>query len=250
MNYEDNARLLEKKSTKRANFGIMLSAIGVLLLMMCFLIWCFYHEPKVVSGQSMQPTINETYSEINNQFDIVLVNKTQNIERQDIVIIDFSEYKKESELIIKRVIAKEGDSIKIVWEKPETYSMYKSVVYLKKSGESEFHRLDENYTKTEIQLGRKTCAETFHEGATTGKTSGYEWNKEGYILNEDGSITIQKGFFFALGDNRELSLDSSEVGPFQIAKVQGVAETIVPDGSFLNKLLRKMFNFSLKSHSE
>ena len=247
--YEDILRLCEKKTIKRAILCQMAAAIGLLLLFLTMMMWCFYHEAKVVSGQSMQPTINNDFSVIDNHFDVVLVNKTQIIHRQDIIIIDFSEYT-EDELIIKRVIATGGDSIKIVWEKPENSDIFKSVVYLKKAGEQNFVALKEDYTKTIARVDENTCAKTFNEGASSGQYKSYVWDKDGYTYNTDGSITIKDGYFFALGDNRENSLDSSEVGPFKIDKVEGIADFVFREGTWMNKLLRKLFHLQLGTNND
>ena len=83
INYEESSRIIEKTSVKITTFLNILSGIMLLLMIITMMIWCFYHEAKVVSGQSMQPTINYDFSEENNQFDIVIVNKTHNIERKN-----------------------------------------------------------------------------------------------------------------------------------------------------------------------
>ncbi len=238
IDYEESARLIEKKSVKITTYLNIISGTLLLLMLITMMIWCFYHEAKVVSGESMQPTINATYSEYENKFDIVIINKTHKISRQDIAIIDFSEYNKD-ELIIKRVIATAGDTIKIVWNSEKQ----KSEVYLKKKGEENLVLLDEPYTQSIRRLDGNTCAKTFGIGSSTGQYNSYQW--DGYTLNDDGSITILDGYFFALGDNRELSLDSSEVGPFRLSYVCGVVDTLEKDGSVMNKLLRSIFNFGL-----
>ena len=241
INYEEKSHLFEKKSTKVLTSINIFAGVMLLLTFITMIIWCFYHEAKVVSGQSMQPTINSDYSEENNQFDIVIINKTQNISRGDIVVIDFSSYTKD-ELIIKRVIALGGDSVKIVWNS----EAQKSDVYLKKKNEDNFSLLDEPFTQTTRRLDGNTCAKTFQDHSQTGKYESYTWR--GYELNADGSITILDGFFFALGDNRENSLDSSEVGPFLREHVIGVAATIEKNGSFMNNFLKKFFHLTLNKN--
>ena len=238
IDYENTPHFMEKKSVKITTFLNLFSGIMLLIMVITMMIWCFHHDAKVVSGQSMQPTINLDFSEENDKFDIVIINKTQNIKRQDIVIIDFSDYNKD-ELIIKRVIAVGGDTIKIVWNTEKQ----KSEVYLKEKGEIELKLLDEPYTQSIKRLDGKTCAKTFSIGSTEGKYNSYVWS--GYELNDDGSITIKDGYFFALGDNRELSLDGSEVGPFATEKLVGVVETIEHEGSFVNKFIRTIFNLGL-----
>ncbi|MBR1925564.1 MAG: signal peptidase I [Clostridia bacterium] len=314
----NEGKILEKKSQK---FNRILSSFllyAVVLIVITFMIWGFYHEVKVVSGESMQPTINSSYSKNNGGFDIVLMNKTKNFQKQDIVIIDFSDY--QDELIIKRVIATSGDSIKIIAENN------KSVVYLKKANENEWKKLNEDYvdnqnnntncaitfsrrsengyswsgytenndnsysratdaginvsekmfkqyyvkTKDDFQLAPsyderyeyyiKNNDETYQKtnvteemlydyyiqiGNTYQKATEYKAGKTYYIKNNDGSIKISEGYFFALGDNRANSKDSSEVGPLKNTKVKGIVETLVPDGTFLNKILSKLLNLKL-----
>lgn len=51
--------------------------------------------------------------------------------------------------------------------------------------------------------------------------------QNGLSFTEDfGSITIPKGSVFVLGDNRPNSLDSEELGPFEVEKVIGQAEFV------------------------
>jgi len=322
LDYMSNeGKILEKKSQKINKILSSFLLYAFILFVITFMIWGFYHEAKVVSGESMQPTINSTYAKnSNNNFDIVLMNKNQNFKRQDIVIVDFSGYK--DELIIKRVIATSGDSIKIVAENN------KSVVYLKKANEDEWKKLNEDYVDN--QNNNTNCSTTFSKRSE----NGYNWDKNSYtenndntysntkevninvsekmfkeyyvkiddeyilatsyvgnvyyytksgdtyalqhgitedmfkeyyiknnntyqpateyiegrpyyIKNNDGSIKINDGYFFALGDNRANSLDSSEVGPLKNTRVKGVVETLIPDGTFLNKLLRKLLHLKL-----
>ena len=138
------------------------------------------------------------------------------------------------------MIAVAGDSIKIIWNNENK----KADVYLKQKGEEEFCLLDEPYTQNNEHNipAKNNCASSFLEGST-GISSTYKWS--GFTLNDDGSITILDGYFFALGDNRELSQDSSEVGPFKTSLINGVVETIEPNGTFVNQFIRKVFNLGL-----
>ena len=318
----NEGKILETKAQKinKTLNGFLLYAL--IIIVITFMIWSFYHEAKVVKGESMQPMINSTYDKNNSQnFDIVLMNKTKNFKRQDIVIVDFRGY--EDELIIKRVIATAGDSIKIVEKNGH------SVVWLKKANKNEWAPLKEDYVLdgnngikcattfmnryssinkwvgcTEnndytyslatdknifvseamfydyyikdkddenkynltttynpnneyyIKIGENNYQQQYvteamfydyyiKEGASYIKATEYIPDRPYYVKNHDGSITINDGYFFALGDNRENSWDCSEVGPLEVSRIQGVVETLIPDNSFLNKFLRKLLNLKL-----
>ncbi len=223
---------------------------ALLTLLCVVLIYLITHDAKAVSGESMQPTINSEFSEENQtQYDIVLVNKTQKISRGDIIIINASQYNLLSggDLIIKRVIAIEGDTINIGWDDAQQ----KLIVSLKKAGSDETEILVENYIKKDINDPTKDdpeargCSTTFENKDSTSSTGW--WSSESYILNGDGSITIPEGYFFALGDNRGHSADSSELGPIPVNKIIGVVDTLVPNGSFLNNFLRVIFGIRLSA---
>ena len=318
----NEGRILETKAQKINKVLNNFLLYALIIIVITFMIWSFYHEAKVVKGESMQPMINSTYDKNNSQnFDIVLMNKTKNFKRQDIVIVDFSGY--EDELIIKRVIATAGDSIKIVEKNGQ------SVVWLKKANKDEWAPLKEDYVLDKNNGIR--CATTFmnryssinkwvgctenndytyslateknitvtanmfydyyikdkndednyilattydvndtyyrkngennftqvyvteamfydyyiKEGASYIKAEEYIPDRPYYVKNHDGSITINDGYFFAFGDNRENSWDSSEVGPLEISRIQGVVETLIPNNSFLNNFLRKLLNLKL-----
>jgi len=212
-----------------------------MLLMLClFFTYCVTHDVKVVVGESMQPTINSSWDN-DTQYDLVILNKASNISRGDIIIVDFSDYGSNDLLIIKRVIAVAGDTINIQWD-DESQNV---VINLKKAGSDETEILAEDYIKQEnypLSLEVNSyCASSFQA-----KSDNYGgWiNSESYT-NLDGSITIPDGYFFALGDNRELSLDCSEVGPLSVNTIVGVVDTIVPNGTFLNNILRNVFGIRL-----
>ena len=216
---------------------------SLLIMLSVILIYCVTHDAKVVRGESMQPTINSSWDN-DTQYDIVILNKTTSIDRGDIIIVDFSDYSVTTSLIIKRVIATAGDTINITWDGENQ----KLIVTLKKAGSEETEVLVENYIKKDANDPTKDdsqayeCASSFQLKDTG---NGKYWNPESYTQNEDGSITIKEGYFFALGDNRGESYDCSELGPMLVSNVVGVVDTIVPNGTFLNYFLRTFFGLRL-----
>ena len=109
--------------------------------------------------------------------------------RGDIVIISVKNYEEESgfhfsgEFIIKRLIAVEGDTVKCE----------NGVVSIQYAGSDEFVVLDEPYAR--------------------GNTPALDYGT---------SITVEAGKIFFLGDNRENSYDSTELGCLQEKDIVGV----------------------------
>lgn len=134
-----------------------------------------------VSGNSMEHTLQNG--------DYLYAEKVFEIERGDIVILSVENHRtgtffgESTEFIIKRVIAVEGDVVRITDE---------GDVYLKASGETEFTLLSESYV----------FAPTVHYGKS-------EW-------------TVGEGEVFFMGDNRSDSYDSRRVDCFKASEVVGV----------------------------
>lgn len=126
-----------------------------------------------IKGSSMENTFVDG--------DVVLAKNSSKVNRGDVVIIS-GEGKTTingSYLIIKRVIAIGGDTVKFMDGK----------VYLKKAGETEFSIIEEEYIKEQDS--------TFFPDAT---------NEED--VEESEEITVDEGEIFYLGDNRKVSHDS------------------------------------------
>lgn len=151
-------------------FMITLSAI----LLSIIALRCFFF-PIEVSGSSMDKTL---YSS-----ELLIVQKTKNVARGDIVIIKVPERLDSSfsgELLVKRVVAVAGD----------TFYVYNNIFYLKTAEEETFHIIEEPYISSKTPNIAMTVL-------------------------EDNEI-------YCLGDNRAISKDSSEVGPFSTEDIQGI----------------------------
>ena len=127
--------------------------------------------PKLVKGESMEPTLNN--------YDVVVTEKISlyqnHFTRGEIVIFDARPYEKE--LYIKRVIGLPGETIEI----------RDGLVYVNGKKLSETYLKADTYTQNDMKL----------------------------VVPEDK--------IFVLGDNREVSNDSRNLGPIEIKKVKGHA---------------------------
>lgn len=195
-----------------------ITIVLVLVLLGYSFFWICTHYAKPIDGASMQPGINNYEDSATG--DIAIVNSIRNFDYGDIIIIDMANtgvIGMQDKLLIKRVIAKEGDSIKLIFEN----GFYN--IYLKKSNESTFTKLEEDdyaYRMTSITKYNHFISQS-------------NWATKAQI-NIDGSITIPEGYYFAMGDNRNVSDDCCNFGPLPNSSCIGVVEYILPRGNIFN----------------
>jgi len=165
-------------------------AVGVLV---GILIVTFVAQKDVVYGESMEPNLQNGY--------VVFTEKIStyfnNYHRGDIVILDGSgmEGYYHEEYLIKRIVGMPGDTIRIA----------DGVVYIREAGSNDFYVLIEDYIPG---------------GVSTDMMS---WGIErGY--NE---ITLADNEYYCLGDNRAVSNDSRNLGPFTEDRIRGIAFVIL-----------------------
>ena len=149
----------------------------------------FLVQKDNVYGDSMLPTLSSG--------DVVFTQKVstyfKTYKRGDIVVLDGANmegyYGKE--YLIKRVVGLPGETVKIE----------DGAVYIKAAGTTEFYQLVENYLPsgvktTMMENGKKKC------------------------YNE---ITLGENEYYCLGDNRPVSNDSRNLGPFTADRIKAVA---------------------------
>lgn len=156
-----------------------------------------------VSGKSMYPTLQDGNT--------LIVRTTKNVNNFDIVVVEYQDningkyhtMNEEDDLLIKRLIAKGGDS----------FNIRNGVLYLNgKIYEEEYA----NY------LG------DYADGTNTGKDF-FSLDLEKYVgdgLSYDNQLdlyTVEEGYYFVMGDNRNNSLDSRSFGMFKRSQIVGVA---------------------------
>ncbi len=153
-------------------FAIVVAALLIVLIVNVLRVT--YTFAVDVTGSSMEDTIHGG--------DIVYALRSFDAERGDIVIIDVQGdpgFDPNTENIIKRLIAKEGDCVKCE----------EGVVYVKPAG-GEYAPLDEPYTKG--------------------------------VTPDFSEIAVGEGEIFFLGDHRDVSRDSTEVGTRLYSDIIGV----------------------------
>lgn len=210
---------------KRITFWAKIIAImlAIALAINCYL-YLNSHFAKIISGSSMYPNLNATSA---SQKDIVLVNKFAKVERGDIVIINTKQLAyfdaRNTRLLVKRVIALEGDKLKII--------------HNNESGNNEIwlngEKIEEDY-----------IAPDTNESVVNTYNAQNNWITK-CTPDADGYITIPQGKCFFLGDNRNGSLDSRYVGPLDIARVLGVVDKIIYDYTIWHDIIATLLQFDL-----
>ena len=165
-------------------------AVGVLagILLVVFVV-----QRDNVYGDSMVPNLRNGY--------VVMTEKVStyfdNFHRGDIVILDGEDmdgYEHE-EYLIKRVIGLPGETVRIA----------DGHVYIREVGATDFYLLDEPY----LPEGLETYV------MSRGVERGYD------------EITLGENEYYCLGDNRPVSNDSRNLGPFTADRIKGIAFVIL-----------------------
>lgn len=161
-------------------------AIGILVGV---LIVVFVAQKDLVYGVSMAPTLEDGYvvftEKVSTYFD--------NYHRGDIVILDGSNMEGyyHEECLIKRIVGLPGETIRIA----------DGIVYIKAPGSTEFEPLTEDYLPSGVSTDMMSW----------GIERGYD------------EITLGDDEYYCLGDNRPVSNDSRNLGPFSADRIKGIA---------------------------
>lgn len=198
-----NSLFDRQKKEERSAFWDL--AFFALILALCvFVIWTRFYwlVCMEVSGDSMLTTLEGG--------DYVLVNKLSPYTRGDVIVFTTNEFSADRETptsYIKRVIAVEGDVLKV----------QNGEVWLKKCGETNFEKLIEPYAS----------GETVRKGHL-------------FLSVEGEEITISQGCVFVMGDNRTASRDSRSFGEVKTEYIDGVVSQAVIDNKdgFWGKLYK------------
>lgn len=140
----------------------------------------FVIKPATVSGRSMQPTLEDGQRGFSN----IIALMQEGIERQDIVLAKVKTEKGNDATVVKRVIGLPGETIECKDE----------VIYIDGEVLDESEYLDTSF-----------------------KEDWYETN--GYFNTDFEEVTLDYDEYFLMGDNRPISLDSRDIGPFKEAKI-------------------------------
>lgn len=195
----------------------IIDVIFVLYILVCvvYLIFCVIFIKAEVIGVSMQPTFNKNLSldedyEKSIYKDIVFANRFKEGTNGDIVLVQT-----QSELVIKRIIAKENQKLTLQLEDGYYY------FYLTEENSTQAKKINEYY----IGNNRSAMAVDYEYPDFQNYYERFRDANRDLIIDEGypnrTTILIPKGKIFILGDNRGYSNDSSSYGVIDKEKIQG-----------------------------
>lgn len=171
-------------------------AIGILagVLLVIFVV-----QKDNVYGDSMVPTLKSGYVVMTEKISTYI----DSYHRGDIVILNGSgmDGYNHEEYLIKRIVGMPGETIRIADGR----------VYIREAGAADFYVLDEPY----LEQGVETYVMSY------GLDKGYD------------EVTLGNNEYFCMGDNRPVSNDSRNLGPFTADRIKGIAFLVIyPFSSF------------------
>ncbi len=180
-------RALQEKKSDKVFMIVLMAIVAVMLVAIILHTFVFFNIQ--VKGPSMEPTM---YTD-----DVLIANRYKKVTYGSIVIIEGE--KANGDWLIKRVVAMEGDTVKI----EDGY------VHVKYKNKSDFTVLSESYVKEK------------------GVTQAHDWQEK----------TLGEGEIFYLGDNRLHSSDSRDENFSTCDRSQIIG--VIEDWSFTFKSVTK-----------
>ncbi|MDE7439174.1 MAG: signal peptidase I [Clostridia bacterium] len=208
---EVRASLYNKNGKAKLNILLNVLIAFVILVLAVEICFSVNYSGVYVVDRSMNPTLTGASSEDVIGGDYVYINKHAKPKFQDIVVV----YHKQEGYLIKRAIAFGGDRVMLV----------EGQLFIKKKGESDFERIDEDYI---------LCSDTSLPRNNFGSAVGGE--------------LVPEGYFFLMGDNRDYSVDSRELGCFPLSSLDGVVTNWSIEHKGFCTGLYNYFRFKLPSY--
>ena len=246
----DKTIFIGSPRTKSTSWWLIFTIVLGVYFVTSLFIFNIVLMPVRVEGASMEPTIHNNVGNL--KYDIVYLNRTQNVGRNDIVVVDATHYSSDANAgsYIKRAVAVAGDTIQFVkvsetkywvrvdntYERFKVYGEYKLYIngepanedYITSKSNSILEILSYSVggsIYTENEYGVKEEVDTSQIVDESGVMLLMSVSSEDFYNNHiiTGEVmTVPEGCLFVLGDNRTISNDSKYFGFVQISDIIGV----------------------------
>ncbi len=218
---EASHKKIQNKEHKKASVWVVLYRIGcgiLIFVSLCIIAFNIVFDHNKIVGSSMQPTYN--YPDVKKE-DYAFYSSFFNIDRGNIIVA-----KNASNLVIKRLIAIEGDKFE-----------------LKKHSDSFFHIFVNDVIQDESYLLDISQNEHLYRKIKNQYEINWIIKPEITITEDSISFVIPENYCFYLGDNRLESADCADYGPVLKETVTHKVIFVVPDGTnFIAYWFRRIFS--------
>ena len=205
--------LYKQDNKSKLNIFLNVLIVLVIIVLTAEIYFTVNFSGVYVVHDSMLPTLVGAKSDNVSGGDYIYINKHAKPDYRDIVVVNHGT----EGCLIKRVIAFGGDRVKLVGG--DLYIMYK--------GTNNFVLVEEPYILPE-----------YNDADNTHNT---------FADNDDGFLVVD-GCFFLLGDNRNVSKDSRDLGNFPLSTLDGVVTKWSLEHKSFCTSLHNYFKFELPGY--
>ena len=209
---------MKYKHYKKEQINILSAMVNIITLIFtviitvasALIIYCNVSlELYPVSQNSMYPTINP--NRVDEDF-VYVTKNVSHINHGDVIV-----YKHNGKLVVKRVIAMQGDKLKIDTTEDDTFAFF-----IQKAGQNTWQQVNENYIQD-----KSVYQQQYYDFYSPHYNKTFETDSNG-----DRYLIVENGEIFCLGDNRLESNDSIDYGCQPVENIIGEVEYIVHGQDF------------------
>ena len=205
--------LFSRDNKSKLNIFLNVLIVLIVIVLIAEVYFTVNYSGVYVVHDSMRPTLIGAESDNVIGGDYIYINKHEKPDYGDIVVVNH----RTEGCLIKRAVAFGGDRVKII----------RGQLFIKYKGSSRFEHIEEEYIFPEYND---------------------EENKHNTFYDIDDGFLVEDGCFFLLGDNRNVSKDSRDLGSFPLSSLDGVVTKWSLEHKSFCTSLHNYFKFELPSY--